>query len=191
MINFEIWKMHAQFSIVPRNPCAIILINPKCTCLYLLLGFNVYFGSLVQLVQIDGATSISTVSLVDVEVGSFSPYIFVPTHWVKHTKTTIWGAPSLGNLSCSKLYFSPLSLAVVVATVTLLSFRFCPSIRAPPHATIASSLLEHPSHAMRSELPQRCLTPEKVIVLVSNGSRASLPACEEDPVLHMHVQVSD
>jgi len=67
--------------------------------------------------------------------------------------------------------------------------------RALPHATIASLLLERPSHAVRSELPQRCLTPEKAIVHVSNGSRASLHACEEDhqvvAVLHMHVQVSD
>ena len=39
-------------------------------------GFNVYLDPLVQ---VDGATSISIVSLVDVEVGSFSPYIFVPT----------------------------------------------------------------------------------------------------------------
>ena len=104
LINFEIWKMHAQFSIVPRSPCAIILINPKGTCLYLLMGFNVYLGPLVQ---VDGATSISTVSLVDVEVGSFSPYIFVPTPWAKHTKTTVRIAPSLGNSSCNKLDFSP------------------------------------------------------------------------------------
>jgi len=75
------------------------------------MGFNIYLGPLVQ---VDGATSISTVSLVDVEVGSFSPYIFVPTPWAKHTKTTVRGAPSLGNLSCSKLDFSP-PLAVAVA----------------------------------------------------------------------------
>ena len=68
--------MHAQFSIVSPSPCAIILINPKGICLYLLMGFNVYLGPLVQ---VDGATSISTVSLVDVEVENFSPYIFVPT----------------------------------------------------------------------------------------------------------------
>ena len=67
--------------------------------------------------------------------------------------------------------------------------------RALPHTTIASLLLERPSHAVRSELPQRCLTPKKAIVHVSNESRANLHACEEDhqvvAVLHMHVQVSD
>ena len=53
----------------------------------------------------EGATSISTILLVDVDVGSFSSYKFIPTPWAKHTKTTVWGAPSLGNPSCSKLYF--------------------------------------------------------------------------------------
>ena len=76
------------------------------------MGFNDYLGLLVQ---VDGATSISTISLVDVDVGSFSSYIYQPTPWAKHTKTTVWGAPSLGNPSCSKLYFSPFSLAVIVA----------------------------------------------------------------------------
>ena len=61
-----------------------------------------------------GATLISTILLVDVDVGSFSPYKYVPTPWAKHTKTTIRGAHSLGNLSCSKLDFSP-PLAVAVA----------------------------------------------------------------------------
>ena len=82
-----------------QSPCAIILINLKGTCLYLLIGFNVYLDPLVQM---DSATSISTVLLVDVEVGSFSSYISVPTPWAKHTKTIVRGAPSLGNLSCSK-----------------------------------------------------------------------------------------
>ena len=68
----------------------------------------------------DGATSISTISPVDVDVGSFSSYIYQPTPWAKHTKTNIWGAPSLRNPSCSKLYFSPLSLAVVVAVAAAL-----------------------------------------------------------------------
>ena len=151
--------------------------------------FNDYLD---QSVNVEGTTSISIILLADVKVESFPPYIYVPISWAKHTKTTVKKIPSLKNFSCGKLYFSHVSLAVaVVAAVTDLSFRFCPSIRAPPHATIASSLLERSSHAMRIELPQRCLTPEKAIVLVSNGSRASLPACEEDPVLHMHVQVSD
>ena len=66
----------------------------------------------------DGVTSISTISLVDVDVGSFSSYIYQPTPWAKHTKTTVRGAPSLGNPSCSKLDFSP-SLAVAVAAALL------------------------------------------------------------------------
>ena len=70
------------------------------------MGFNVYLGPLVQT---DGATSISTISLDDVDVGSFSSYIYLPTPWEKHTKTTVRGAPSLGNPSCSKLDFSPSS----------------------------------------------------------------------------------
>jgi hypothetical protein len=37
----------------------------------------------------------------------FSPYKYVPTPWVKHTKTTVRGAPSLENLSCSKLDIFP------------------------------------------------------------------------------------
>ena len=52
--------------------------------------------------------------LVDVDVGSFSSYKSIPIPWVKHTKTTVWGAPSLGNPSCSKLDFSHPSLAVAV-----------------------------------------------------------------------------
>ena len=76
------------------------------------MGFNVYLGPLVQA---DDATSISTISLVDVNVESFSSYIYQPTPWAKHTKTTIWGAPSLGNPSCSKLDFSRPSLVVAVA----------------------------------------------------------------------------
>jgi hypothetical protein len=55
----------------------------------------------------EGATSISTVSLVDVGVGSFSPYIYVPTPGVKAHQNYHGGAPSLGNLSCSKLDISP------------------------------------------------------------------------------------
>ena len=91
-----------------QSPCAIILINPNGT----LMGFNDYLGPLVN---VEGVTSISIISLVDVDVGSFSSYIYQPTPWAKHTKTTVWGAPSLGNPSCSKLYFSPFSLAVIVA----------------------------------------------------------------------------
>jgi hypothetical protein len=60
----------------------------------------------------DGAISISTVSLVDVGVGSFPPYIYVPTPWVKAHQNYRGGAPSLGNLSCSKSdIFSPSRVA--------------------------------------------------------------------------------
>ena len=76
------------------------------------MGFNDYLGPLVKM---EGATSISTILLVDVDVGSFSPNKYVPTTWVKHTKTTVRGASSLGNPSCSKLYFSPLAVAVATA----------------------------------------------------------------------------
>ena len=77
------------------------------------MGFNDYLGLLVN---VEGATSVSTILLVDVDVGSFSPYIYLPTPWAKHTKTTVWGAPSLGNPSCSKLDFShPLTVPVVAA----------------------------------------------------------------------------
>ena len=50
------------------------------------MGFNDYLGTLVN---VEGATSISTILLVDVDIGSFSPYKYVPTPWAKHTKTTI------------------------------------------------------------------------------------------------------
>jgi hypothetical protein len=73
------------------------------------MGLNVYLGLLVEL---DGATSISTIFLVGVKVESFPPYKFVPTPWAKHNKTTVRGAPSLGNLSCSKLNISPPSRVV-------------------------------------------------------------------------------
>jgi hypothetical protein len=69
--------------------------NHKGICLYLLMDLNVYLGLLVE---VDGATSISTILLVDVKVESFPPYKFVSTLWAKHTKTTVRGAPSLGNL---------------------------------------------------------------------------------------------
>ena len=76
--------------------------------------FNDYLGPLVNM---EDATSISTILQVDIDVGSFSLYKYVPTPWAKHTKTTIRGAPSLGNSSCSKLDFSPpLAVAVIVTT---------------------------------------------------------------------------
>jgi hypothetical protein len=66
------------------------------------MGLNVYLGLLVE---VDSATLISTILLVDVKVESFSPYIYVPTLWVKHIKTTVRGAPSLGNLSVVNYIF--------------------------------------------------------------------------------------
>ena len=47
----------------------------KGPCIYLLMGLNDYLGLLVE---VDGATLISTILLVDVKVGSFPPYIYVP-----------------------------------------------------------------------------------------------------------------
>ena len=76
------------------------------------MNFNDYLGPLVNM---EGATSISTILLIDVDMGSFSPYRYIPSHWTKHTKTTVKGAPSLRNPSCSKLDFSPPPLAVAVA----------------------------------------------------------------------------
>ena len=56
------------------------------------MGFNDYLGSLIN---VEGATSISTILLVNVKVGSFSPYVYVPTPWAKHIRTNVRGAPSL------------------------------------------------------------------------------------------------
>ena len=56
------------------------------------MGFNDYLGPLVN---VEDATSISSILLVDVDVGSFSPYKYIPTPWAKYTKTTVRGAPSL------------------------------------------------------------------------------------------------
>jgi hypothetical protein len=50
------------------------------------MGLNDYLGLLAEM---DGATSINTISLVDIKVESFSPYIYVPSPWAKHTKTTV------------------------------------------------------------------------------------------------------
>ena len=129
LINSENNKFHIFFT--AQSPCAIILINHKCPCIYLLIGCN---DCLDPLVNVEGVTSISTISLVDVDVGSFSSYIYQPTPWAKHTKTTIWGAPSLGNPSCSKLYFSPLSLAVaVVAALPSSAILFSATSKAVYH----------------------------------------------------------
>ena len=81
------------------------------------MDFNDYLGPLVN---VEGATSISTILLVVVRVVSFSLYKYIPTPWAKHTKTIIRGAPSLENPSCSKLDFSP-PLTVVDAVVAVLA----------------------------------------------------------------------
>jgi hypothetical protein len=59
-----------------QSPRAIILINLKGPYIYLLMGLN---DCLSLLVEVDGATSISIISLVDMDVESFPPYIYVPT----------------------------------------------------------------------------------------------------------------
>ena len=98
------------------------------------------------LVNVEGATSISNILLVDVDVESFSPYKYVPTPWVKHTKTTVRGAPNLENLSCSKLDFSP-PLAIVAAVVTALletvdppSTARWPKVSSPSSALVLCAL---------------------------------------------------
>jgi hypothetical protein len=50
------------------------------------MGLNDYLDLLAE---VDGATSISTISLVDREVKSFSPYIYESTIWAKHIKTFV------------------------------------------------------------------------------------------------------
>ena len=82
------------------------------------MGFNDYLGPLVN---IEGATSISTILLVDVDVESFFSYKFVPTPWTKHIKFTVRGALSLENPSCSKLDFSPPLAAALPDAVDPLS----------------------------------------------------------------------
>ena len=96
-----------------QSSCAIILINPKGPCIYLLMGFNDYLDLLVN---VESETSISTILLVDVDMGSFSPNKYVPTPWTMHTKTTVRGAPSFGNRSCSKSDLSPPLTVAIAAT---------------------------------------------------------------------------
>ena len=52
------------------------------------MGFNDYLDPLVK---VKGATSISIIFLVDGDVRSSPPYIFVPAPWPKHSRTTIRG----------------------------------------------------------------------------------------------------
>ena len=81
------------------------------------MGFNDQLGPLMKVKDI---TSISIILLVDIDVESFSPNKYVPTHWAKYTKTIVKGATSLGNPSCSKLDFSPSSLVVAVTVAAAL-----------------------------------------------------------------------
>ena len=80
----------------------------------------------------EGVTSISTISLVDVDMGSFSYYIYQPTPWAKHTKTTIRGAPSLENPSCSKLDFSPSLVVASAALPNLAILSFVQQVKPTP-----------------------------------------------------------
>ena len=57
------------------------------------MGFNDYLGPLVN---VEDATSISIIFLVDVDVRSSPPYKFIPAPWPKHTRTTVREALSLG-----------------------------------------------------------------------------------------------
>ena len=119
------------------------------------MGFNDYLGPLVN---VEGVTSISTISLVDVDVGSFSSYIYQPTPWTKHNKTTVREAHSLGNPSCSKLYFSPLSLAVVVAAAvcqaSVAALSLCASVEILLRQSMLSACHHHLVLAVRvSALP--------------------------------------
>ena len=134
------------------------------------MGFNVYLGPLVQA---DGATSISTISLVDVDVGSFSFYIYLPTPWVKHIKTTVWRVSSLENPSCSKLYFAP-SLAVAIAAalpspVILAASR--PSVSAPRNTLVRiseSCARSRPSVVLRESPRCASLQARPAILLYPN-----------------------
>jgi len=97
---------------------------------------------LSPLVNVEGATSISTILLLDVDVGSFSAYKYVPTHSAKHTKTNVRGAPSLGNPSCSKLDFSP-PVAVAAAlpdVIDPLSTARKPKVSSPSSPLIPYAL---------------------------------------------------
>jgi len=58
------------------------------------MGFNNQLGLLAK---VDGATSISTILLVVIDVRSFPPYLYVPIHpsekfHQNYRKTTEWGA---------------------------------------------------------------------------------------------------
>ena len=130
LINFEIRKSEPNFPPTLKGPC-----------LYLLMGLNDYLGLLVK---VDGATSISIILLVDVDVGSFSSYKSILTPWAKHIKTTVWGAPSLGNPSCSKLDFSPLLVAAAAGCqASVAALLLCVSMELPLRQSMFSACHRH------------------------------------------------
>jgi hypothetical protein len=129
------------------------------------MGLNDYLGLLAE---VDGATSISTISLVDMEVESFSPYIYVDNTWAKHTKTIVRGAPSLGNLWCSKLDFSHPSFAIAVA------------------AALPSPALRRCRSASRPRGQDRPRLPPPQATAASYGHRCSIRSIgDDDPRLKM------
>jgi len=129
------------------------------------MSFNDYLGPLVNM---EGAISISTISLVDMDVGSFSPYKYVPTSWAKHNKTTVKGAPSLRNPSCSKLDFSHPSLAIAVA------------------AALPSPALRRRRSASRLRAQGRPRLPPPRAIAASYGHRCSVRSVgDDDPRLKM------
>jgi hypothetical protein len=102
------------------------------------------------------------------EVESFSPYIYVATPWAKHTKTTVRGAPSLGNIWCSKLDFSHPSLAVAVA------------------AALPSPALHRHRSASRPRGQGRPRLPSPRATVASYGHRCSIRSIgDDDPMLKM------
>ena len=83
---------------------------PKGPCLYLLMGFNNKLGLLVK---VEDATSISTILLVDVDVGSFFPiYINQPlglnTPKLPYEEPLVWEIPRVVNY-IFLLFLSPSS----------------------------------------------------------------------------------
>ena len=103
-------------------------------------------------------------------MGSFSPYIYLPTPWAKHTKTTVWGAPSLGNPLCSKLDFSHPSLAVAVAVA----------------AALPSPMLRHRRSASRPRSQGHPRLPPLRATAASYGHRCSARSVgDDDPRLKM------
>ena len=87
------------------------------------MGLNVYLGPLVQ---VDGATSISTILLADVDVGVFRlTNMYQPLE--QSTRTNIRRAPSLVNPSCSKFDFSPPLTVAVAAALPVATLSSCTS----------------------------------------------------------------